>query len=74
LPGEYRKPFEEGLNAARHTSRKDALLQGAAIGCVLGLALFVVGHWYWKIAVFLVGMFVLSILIPAIKRRRRPPE
>jgi hypothetical protein len=60
--------IQEGVEAARISGKKDALFQAAITGSVIAAALFTPVAWFfWKIAIFLAGMFLAGIIIPAVK-------
>jgi hypothetical protein len=59
---------------ARINNGNDAILRLCMIG--LGIAIVAIAPvtWVWKIALFLVIMFIVGIIVPLIWRARRNPN
>jgi hypothetical protein len=56
---------------ARIKGRHDAIVRACMVGFGIAIAYIAPIPWGWKIALFLVIMFVVTIIIPVIGRARR---
>lgn len=59
---------------ARVKGRNDAIVRACMVGFGMAIAGIAPVPWGWKIALFLVIMFMVGIIIPAIWRARQKPN
>jgi hypothetical protein len=59
---------------ARMERGNDTLVRVCMIGFGIAIVAIVPVVWIWKVALFLLIMFLVGVLMPAIRRARRNPH
>ena len=71
----FRRRALQGLREqARINDGRDAIVRGCMIGFGIAIAAITPVAWFWKIPLFLMIMFLVGAIMPAIWRARRNPQ